>query len=291
MTLTSLPEHAAAARVKAEQLLAARLATTAGLDGDRRCAEPTGNLVRTITEIQWQTIAAQLGGGNGGELQAIKNHRPKFCSAFSSCALAVNAFGPFVDGATTLQLLNIGIYSGPLQFEAQRTAGTRGYKPNLDVVAEPANSDWLYFESKCLEYLRPHTTDFSDAFVIKANKLLSSETATVYERFSADHDGYVLLDVAQLLKHFLAAKLAADHRRAVTLAYVFWEPADADQHPVFAAHRAEAERLATSLVDEEVRLVPLSYPSLWAGWEALDDPILNGHVAGLRERYGVSLGS
>src|SRR4051812_33986341 len=93
MALTSLQEHAAAARVEAEQLLAARLATTAGLDEDRRCAEPTGNLVTTITEIQWQTIAGQLGGGNGGELQATNNHRPKFCSAFSSCALAVNAFG------------------------------------------------------------------------------------------------------------------------------------------------------------------------------------------------------
>jgi hypothetical protein len=30
----------------------------------------------------------------------------------------------------------------------------QGYKPNLDMVAEPESGDWLFAENKCLEYRR-----------------------------------------------------------------------------------------------------------------------------------------
>jgi hypothetical protein len=54
--------------------------------------------------------------------------------------------------------------TSPVVFEAKRTAGVVGFKPNLDLVAEPADADWIYAESKCLEYLRlPHNTAFSQA--------------------------------------------------------------------------------------------------------------------------------
>jgi hypothetical protein len=183
--------------------------------------------------------------------------RPKFCSAYSSCALAVNTFGPF-DETRPLTIPGAGSYSGGVEFEAQRSAGVRGFKPNLDLVAEPDNADWLYAESKCLEYLRPHRTAFSDAFVTKAAALLTDETARHYAQFAeAKADGrdlYELVDGAQLLKHFLAAKVAAGDRRRVTLAYLFWEPADASEHQVFAVHRHEADELAATLVDDHVTL-------------------------------------
>jgi hypothetical protein len=291
MHRTDLQRDAEDRRVRAERQLAARLGQTAELDVDRRCATATDNLVGAITHDRWQVIRSQLGGGNGGELKASGGHRPKFCSAFSSCALAVNSFGPFVDRNAMLSLDGIGFFSGPIEFEAQRSAGTRGYKPNLDVVAEPADSDWLFVESKCVEYLRLHSTAFSDAFVTKAKDLLSPATAAIYERWRDRRDGYELLDASQLLKHFLAAKIAAAGQRAVTLTYVYWEPADADQHAVFAVHRQEAHRLAENLADDEVRLVSLSYPELWAAWESSGDPALMDHVAALRDRYAVSLGA
>jgi hypothetical protein len=59
---------------------------------------------------------------------------------------------------------------------------------------------------------------------------------------------------AQLLKHFLAAKIAANRQRAVTLLYAYWKPIDVD-------------RLLTA-------------------WEHTGA----GHVAALRERYGVTVG-
>ena len=83
-----------------------------------------------------------------------------------------------------LPLPSLGVFPGGVEFEAQRSAGVRGYKPNLDLVAEPAGSDWLFAESKCLEYLRPHRTAFSDAFPAKADKFFLSKTA-----FAAACDG------------------------------------------------------------------------------------------------------
>jgi hypothetical protein len=291
MRRTELQSDAEDRRLRAERQLAARLGQTAELDIDRRCATATDNLVEAITPDRWQVICSQLGGGNGGELKASGGHRPKFCSAFSSCALAVNTFGPFVDHGAVLSLDGLGFYAGPVEFEAQRSAGTRGYKPNLDLVAEPAGSDWLFVESKCVEYLRPHTTAFSDAFVTKAKDLLSPATAAIYERWRDRREGYELLDASQLLKHFLAAKIAAAGQRTVTLAYVYWKPTDADQHAVFAVHRQEARRLADHLADDEVRLVSLSYPELWAAWESAGDPALVDHVGALRDRYAVALGA
>jgi hypothetical protein len=126
-------------------------------------------LVRTVPPGRWPAIASQLGGGLGGELVADGRRPPKFSSVYSSCALAVNTFGPF-DESRTLTIPGVGPHRGGIEFEAQRTAGVRGFKPNLDLVAEPDNADWLYAESKCLEYLRPHGTAFSDAFVAKAKR-------------------------------------------------------------------------------------------------------------------------
>lgn len=269
------------------------MATGALLDASLRCAEPFLNTVATITPVRWVDIAAQLGGGNGGELKPTGKHRPKFSSAFSSSALAVNSFGPF-DSTRVLSLPQLGEFPGGVVFEAQRSAGVRGYKPNLDFVAEPASGDWLFGESKCLEFLRPHRTAFSDAFVARASEVLSSETAAVYADFGKQHaaggHGYQLVDAAQLLKHFLAAKLASASGHKVALAYLFWEPLDAIDHSVFAVHREEAAKLAGELADDDVQLVPLSYPAVWAHWEELDDAELTAHVDKVRARYEVTLG-
>jgi hypothetical protein len=184
VALSALQKDAQNVRRAAEDALAGALAGTGvPLDGDRRCEQPELNLVPALIG-RWAAIAPQLGGGNGGELYESAAHRPKFCSAFSSCALAVNTFGRFDDTAPLP--LPAGTFPGGVRFEAQRTADVRGYKPNLDLVAEPAEGPWLFAESKCLEYLRPHTTAFSDAFVAKADRLLSAETAAFYAAFAAN---------------------------------------------------------------------------------------------------------
>ena len=64
--------------------------------------------------------------------------------------------GPFAGGNTTLHLPRAGTDGGPLRFEAQRTAGVRGYKQNFDLVAEPPVGDWLLCREQMLVTLRPH---------------------------------------------------------------------------------------------------------------------------------------
>jgi hypothetical protein len=293
VALSALQKDAQSVRRAAEDALAGALAGTGvPLDVDRRCEQPELNLVPAVIQ-RWTAIAPQLGGGNGGELYESAAHKPKFCSAFSSCALAVNTFGRFDD--TDSLPLPAGTFPGGVRFEAQRTAGVRGYKPNLDLVAEPAEGPWLFAESKCIEYLRPHTTAFSDAFVAKAGKLLSAATAAFYAAFAATKKAgahtYELLDAAQLLKHFLAAKLASGSERKVVLTYLFWEPADEADHAVFAAHRDDAQQLAGVLADEHVRLLPIGYRELWSHWDTLGDAALTEHVAALRARYDVTLGT
>jgi hypothetical protein len=283
-----------ALRVAEAELAAALTAAGVRLDDKRRCEHPKLNLVETVSQARWSTIAAQLDRGNGSELDPIGGHRPKFCSAFSSCALAVNTFG-LLDDARPLSLPGIGALSGIVEFEAQRSAVVRGYKPNLDLVAEPPGGAWLFAESKCLEYLRAHNTDFSDAFVAKAAKVLTRETAEFFATFAATKKAsghtYELLDAAQLLKHFLAAKRASAGERPITLAYVYWEPADAADHQIFVTHRAEADQLSAALTDEFVRIVPLSYRDLWDHWDRLGDAGLAAHADALRARYDVTLGS
>src|ERR671936_656759 len=108
MPQTDVQRQAKILRHAAEDRLAARLAATAELDNERRCAEPEQNLVATVRPAQWSMISAQLGGGNGGELNSTGGHRPKFCSAFSSCALAVNTFAPFIDVTSSVSLTGAG---------------------------------------------------------------------------------------------------------------------------------------------------------------------------------------
>jgi hypothetical protein len=133
--------------------------------------------------------------------------------------------------------------------------------------------------------------DFSAAFPKKASEHLEPAAASVFETVFANRHAYDPLDAAQLLKHFLAAKRVATKQQCeVVLLCVWWEPADADAHPVFAAHAAAAAQLAAALPDPDVTVLPLSYRQLWAHWDAVGDRGLQRHVLCLRERYAVALG-
>jgi hypothetical protein len=69
----------------------------------------------------------------------------------------------------------------------------------------------------------------------------------------------------------------------------WWEPRNAAEHPIFAAHRNAARRFAGALADLDVTVVALSYPQLWKHWEAVGDDYLRHHVVLLRRRYDVEL--
>jgi hypothetical protein len=287
----TVPREAASLRLRAEHALAAKLAEVVELDATSRCRAPELNLVDTITERQWATIAQQLRRGDGGELAEGDELPPKFCSAFSSTALAVNSFGFFVHRGVPMPLINAASVLGEPQFEAKRSAGVRGFRPNLDVVFESSASErFVFVESKCLEYLRGHGQGFSAAYVERARATLGTRAASTYERFEAGRMRFALLDAGQLLKHFLAAKRSALlSRRKIDLLYVFWQPVDAARYEIFATHRNEASLLAEQLDDEHVRLVPADYGRLWATWASSSDDDLRRHAQALMKRYEIRL--
>jgi hypothetical protein len=49
----------------------------------------------------------------------------------------------------------------------------------------------------------------------------------------------------------------------VILVYLFWEPSDRVEYPVFAHHRDQIEKVSDLLRGSSVKFLPLSYPELW----------------------------
>ncbi len=163
----------------------------------------------------------------------------KFLASYSSSALVVNAFAPL---RGRVALPGDLVIEGEMRYEQERSAWARGWPPTLDVVVERDGAPVrLFVESKCIEFLRKCATDFSAAFPKKAAEHLDPAAAAVFDTVFADRDAFDPLDAAQLLKHFLAAKsVATEQQCEVVLLCVWWEPADADAYPVFAAHAAAA---------------------------------------------------
>jgi hypothetical protein len=223
-----------------------------------------------------------LEAGKGTELAS------KFLAAYSSSALAVNAFAP-LDGRVALP--DGRTIEGRIRFEQERSAWATGFWPTLDVVVEHDEAPVrLFVESKCIEYLRATDTSFSQQFLQQAEKHLQPDAAEVFAEVFADRYCLDPLDAAQLLKDFLAAKrLAKEHGCRVVLLCIWWVPANPSVDEVFDAHGGAAERLARALPDPDVTLVPLTYTKLWDHWEQDGDDALGHHVRCLRERYVVEL--
>jgi Restriction Endonuclease associating with ARP len=266
----------------AEAALAARLGESTRVDASGYCELNSDNLVAGITPQIWASASRDLGKGRGDEL----TH--KFRAAYSSAALAVNAFGP-LEG--TVHVPGIEPVHGRIRFEQARSAWARGYSPTLDVIVEtPDASVRLYVESKCIEYLRKTDTRFSSAFPRIAREHLEPSTADVFEAVYEDRYLFDPVDAPQLLKHFLAAKRAAyEHACRVILLCVWWEPTNGDRWPVFERHRLKASDLARRLRDPDVELLAMPYRELWEHWERIGDPALRDHVGVLRTRYVVAL--
>ncbi len=227
----------------------------------------------------WQKqiwAAADLGSGKGSELDG------KFRAAYSSSALAVNAFVPMQGG---ISIPGLGTISGTPRLEQERSGGARGFKPTLDVVVRGEQCD-LFIESKCREYLDAGEAGFSVAWPGLAAMHLSAPAARVYGDVYAGARSYQPVDAPQLLKDILAAdKAAREDGRHVVLLYAYWEPRNAASYPVFEEHRYQASRLFAPLSTERVTALALSYLELWDHWEERGEP----HIAQLRQRYDVVL--
>ena len=232
--------------------------------------------------VRREDFEADLMAGDGKELAG------KFRAAHSSSALAVNCFGPFRRNPAELVLLGMRGFSAPA-FERKCPTGLRGGRaPNLDVLVESPQAV-IGVESKLTEFLGRHRAEFSPAYAEQIRDDRRNEGwFREMLRLTDAPDSYELLDPAQLIKHaFGLARTFPD--RPVTLLYLFWEPANAADHPVFAAHRREIAAFAERVAGSTPLFAAQSYPELWRCWGESAPDWLPEHLANVRARYAVTI--
>ena len=247
------------------------------LDKNGYADEAINNLIEGVTLNDFE---ADLRQGDGNEMEG------KFRAAHSSSALGVNNFAPFKTRIASLRLPS-GSDFVSLQFERKCPHGLAGRRsPNLDVLAEAPNGI-VAIESKCLEYLTPHAANFAPAYdrEIRDHRRNSAWFAEM-QKLTQETHRYRWLDAAQLVKHSFGLSHTFPER-PVTLLYLFWEPANPEDHSVFAQHRAEIVQFSEAVHSGGPVFQAMSYPELWDFWDRYED--VKSHVARLRARYGASI--
>jgi hypothetical protein len=250
------------------------------LDERGYVSEPGQNL---IDGVELAAFESDLRQGDGNELKG------RFRAAHSSSALAVNTFAPFKANLADLWLPAGGGFDS-LSFERKCPHGVKNdfRPPNIDVVF-CGPSSVVAVESKCLEPLKPKSAKFSPAYEadIRDGR---RQTAWFHEmlRLRQKPRAYRCLDAAQLVKHaFGIANTFRD--RLATLLYLYWEPSNQENYPIFAEHRAEVSRFAAAIRGGGPEFAAVSYRELWRAWDAPGQPEwLRTHVGRLRARYEVA---
>ncbi len=255
-------------------------AASPGIDLDAKgyTTSYADNLVPSVTPADFER---ELRQGSGDELAR------KFRAAHSSSALAVNCFGPFKRNPHDLRMCGDRNFAS-LHFEKKCPTGLRGTPPNLDVLIEKSGHV-VGIESKCTEYVSRHTARFSPSYERNIRDA-RRESGWFQEmlRLIREPRAYAWLDAAQLLKHAFGLMHCFPNRR-LTLLYLYWEPRNADDYPLFEEHRREVRALAERIGDARVALEAMPYNDLWLSWDEAGPPWLRNHVQDLRARYAVTI--
>lgn len=246
------------------------------------------NVVPTVTDEQLELLRSQLAEGDGGELTARpKSGKTTAHAPYSSAALALNAFGGWLGHEQQLTVAGLGGWTEPLQIEAKLQIAHGGGRGSLDVLLR-APGRVLAVESKLKEYAKSHLPRHLRPVYAKPAmaELLPAGWRRVLAALLSGDLSCNYLDAEQLVKHALAlqSQFPDDER---TLAYIFLEPANADELPELAGHVDELEQLLKLLgEDADPGFVVRTYDDLFAEWEAVADPTIRAHVSAVRQRYG-----
>ena len=211
----------------------------------------------------------------------------KIRAAHSSSALAVNCFGPFKRHLSNLQICGTEGFTS-LHFEKKCPTGLVGTPPNLDVLADHADHI-VAIESKCTEFLSSHTARFKTSYVTKiCDARRESSWFREMLRLIKAPRTYSCLDAAQLIKHAFGL-LNCYPDRKLTLLYLYWEPLNADDFPIFEEHRCEIAEFAEMIAETRLDFRSMNYNDLWSSWDVTAPQWLNLHLNDLRDRYAVTI--
>lgn len=230
---------------------------------------------------------AALRRSPGGELAS-----GKFDSPESSAALAVNAFGCFLDRPRSLPPLP-GVPMGQpetVEVEAEmRFPWSGGRHPWLDVAITTATT-LVGVEAKRYEPFRPRkAADFSGAYDSRDWGAGMGRFGAVRKALASGQLVYRQLDAVQLVKHAYGLRTQGLKRaRGAVLVYLYAAPAHwANGKPVDAAaiarHEAEIADFAGRVKGDAVTFASLRWSELLADWSRQAD--LASHVDAVRGRF------
>lgn len=177
-----------------------------------------------------------------------------------------------------------------LVLERKCPSGLDGTPPNLDVVLQSAE-EVIAIESKLTEFLERKVAAFGASCDTISDWRRHTGWFKEFQALRQSPHNYSCLDAAQLIKHFFGLAHSFPETPC-TLIYLYWEPLDWSDYEKFHCHRKEINEFAVRVQESRIRFRALSYLDLWKEWEGMADcEWLKLHVANLRKRYGVYLGS
>lgn len=216
-------------------------------------------------------VRTALAKAGGNEIDSGKLDSPE-----SSAALAVNAFGWFMDRPADLPpfppLADLDLPAVRVDVERQMRFPWRGGRhPWLDAAVETA-THLIGVESKRFEPFRDaKPINLSDAYNRDVWGERMAPFTAMRDRLRTGDARYVHLDATQLVKH--AFGLVTEGRRlgrVPVLLYLYAEPTHRGTTVIpttaIERHRAEIADFATAVAGAEVRFATCSWRQWLAGW-------------------------
>lgn len=233
-------------------------------------------------------VLARLAQAGGNEVESGKLASPE-----SSAALAVNAFGWFIDRPELLPPLPgmdpaVQATAADVEYCA-RFPWSGGRHPWLDAFVETPGHI-LGIESKRFEPFRDRkTVSLSPAY----DRPVWGDSMGPYEqmrdRLRSGAELFRYLDAAQLVKHAFGLVTDVAHKgRKPVLVYLYAEPPVRNGQPInpaaFTAHRSEIDRFAEAVSGAAVAFESISYREWIASWARCTPEVVE-HGTAILKRF------
>jgi hypothetical protein len=230
------------------------------------------NLLNGINE---KYFVNDIKNGSGNELNK------KFRALWSSSALVVNNFVPFVENIENISFNN-SIFKNA-GFERKFSTGLGGTPPNIDFFIEN-NNLLIGFESKYSEILNKTISEFKDKYFFI--KYLNDNFLKLMKKYNKTN-GY--LHTAQLLKHSIGLiNYKIKTGKEVMLYYIYWTPLNWNNFYEYNNHESELKIFSEELnATNQIKFLSMKYADLWQIYE--NDNILKDYIRMLKTRYELIL--
>jgi hypothetical protein len=228
-----------------------------------------------INGIENKYFENDLKNGSGNELNE------KFRALWSSSALVVNNFVPFVKNITKITFNN-NIFE-KAGFERKFSTGLGGTPPNIDFFMEKADL-LIGFESKFSETLVETKSEFKERYF--SIKYLNSKFIELIKKYNNKNN---FLHISQLLKHSIGLiNYKMQTGKNVILYYIYWTPLNWNDFDEYNKHENELKIFSKEINDtNQIEFKSIKYIDLWKMYEK--DNILKKHISKLRNRYEIKI--